>query len=183
MRYKRLIAALIALPLALVVGVATARADATTWTGAWTAPRSSTTATCRSSGPQAVWVAETGTQLLDIIQVGSIGGQFFYAYGRGVPNGAGSLYVEKRLGKSDTGWHTYGVTHAGATWTLTIDGRSVAVVSDTFRTWAFRATQVMAEGTLPFGTASCRLPSASWTFGGHGPQPPFDFTATSWTVQ
>ena len=171
----------------LCVGIAVTRADegyiASTWTGAWTAPRSSTMATCRSAGPQSVWVAETGTQLLDIIQVGTIDGQFFYAYGRGTPNGAGSLYVEKRLGPSGTGWHTYAVVHSGATWTLTIDGRTVAVVSDTFRTWAFRATQVMAEGTLPFGTASCRLPSASWTFGGHGPQPPFDFTATSWTVQ
>ena len=173
----------------LLMGIAVTHAAwpenyiASTWTGAWTAPRSNTTVTCRSKGPQAVWVAEAGTQMLDIIQVGSVGGQFFYAYGRGVPTGAGSLYVEKHLGRSGTGWHTYGVTHAGASWTLTINGRSVAVVSDTFRTWAFHQTQVMAEGDLAtMGTAACRLPTAMWTFGGNGPQPPFDFGATWWTI-
>ena len=184
-RHPRLVGALVALPLSLIVGVGIGNADssiASTWTGAWTAPRSSTVVTCRSAGPQSVWVAETGTQFLDIIQVGTIDGQFFYAYGRGVPNGAGSLYVEKRLGKSGTGWHTYGITHAGS-WTLTIDGRSVAVISDTFRTWAFRATQVMAEGNVAtMGTASCDLPVAAWSFGGHGPQPAFSFTANSWSV-
>ena len=97
-RHPRLAAAIIAVPLSLIVGVGIGHAKderyiATTWTGAWTAPRTSTVATCRSDGHQAVWVAVTGTALLDIIQVGSIDGDLFYAYGDGVP-GIGHLRRE-----------------------------------------------------------------------------------------
>ena len=93
-RVSRLAAAIIALPLSLAVGVGVGHAKdegyiATTWTGAWTAPRTSTVATRRSDGQQAVWVAVTGTALLNIIQVGSFDGDLFYAYGDGNP-GQGS---------------------------------------------------------------------------------------------
>ena len=145
------------------------------------APRLSISATCSNAGHEAVWVAETGTQYLDIIQVGSMDGELFYAYGRGVPNGPGSLYVERHLGPSGTGPHRYGVTLAAHTWTLTIDDRVVARIPDTFRTWRLRATQVMAEGTT-FGPAACRLPVGRWYFGGYGPQPLTDFGLNWWKI-
>ena len=44
------------------------------------------------------------------------------------------------------------------------------------------ATQVMAEGDLPFGPASCSA-SGNWSFGGYGPQPAFDFSANGWNVK
>ena len=155
---------------------------ATTWFGMRGAPRTAISATCRNAGHQAVWVAETGTQMLDIIQVGTWDGTLFYAYGRGVPNGPGSLYVEKHLGPSGAGPHRYGLTLAARVWTLTVDGRAVARIPDTFRTWSLRASQVMAEGDLPFGPASCSLPPGTWNVGGYGPWPPSDFGADWWSV-
>ena len=155
---------------------------ATTWAGMREAPRTTISATCRNAGHEAVWVADTGTAFLDIIQVGAMNGQFFYAYGLGVPNGTGSLYVEKHLGPSGTGAHRDGLSLASDAWTLTIDGRVVARIPDTFRTWSLHATQVMAEGDLPFGPASCSA-SGNWSFGGYGPQPAFDFSANGWNVK
>ena len=68
-------------------------------------------------------------------------------------------------------------------WRLTIDGRTVARIADTFRTWKFRATQIMAEGDLPFGRASCISPARGWTFGGDGPQPAkTNFGSNWWSV-
>ncbi len=145
-------------------------------------PRLSVTATCRNTGHEAVWVAETGTDFLDIIQVGDMDGSLFLAYGRGVPNGQGSLYVERHLGPAGTGPHRYGLSLAARTWTLTIDGRVVAQIPDSFRTWRLRATQVMAEGDLPFGAASCSAAGA-WHFGGYGPQPVRSFGADWWSVR
>ena len=145
------------------------------------APRLSVTATCRNTGHEAVWVAETGSAFLDIIQVGAMDGDLFYAYGRGVPNGAGSLYVERHLGRSGTGAHRYGLVLSQRIWTLTIDGRTVARIADTFRTWRLRATQVMSEGELPFGAASC-VSAGRWNFGGYGPQPRLRFGADWWSV-
>ena len=58
-------------------------------------------------------------------------------------------------------------------WVLSIDGRVVARVPAP--TWKVRATQVMAEGDLPMGAATCYLPVAGWSFGGHGPQPSMTF--------
>lgn len=173
--------------LLLIVTTGTAHAAwpenyvATSGFGMRGAPRTTISATCRSIGHQAVWVAETGTAFLDIIQVGSQDGTLFYAYGRGVPNGPGSLYVERHLGPSGTGPHRYGLALYRRVWTLTIDGRTVAQVPDTFRTWRLRATQVMAEGDLPFGPASCSA-QGTWNFGGYGPQPVTDFGATWWKV-
>jgi hypothetical protein len=168
--------------LLLALALLAPNSIATSGFGMHGAPRLSMSATCRNSGHQAVWVAQTGTAFLDIIQVGTMDGEWFYAYGRGVPNGPGSLYVERHLGASGTGRHLYGVTLEAKVWTLTIDGRVVAVIPDTFRTWRLRATQVMAEGDLPFGSASCSFPAGSWTYGGYGPQPPNSFGATSWRV-
>jgi hypothetical protein len=147
------------------------------------APRLSASAVCRNAGHEAVWVAETGTEFLDIIQVGAMDGELFYAYGRGVPNGPGSLYVERHLGPSGTGAHRYGLSLAARVWTLTIDGRMVARIPDTFRTWRLRATQVMAEGNLPFGPARCDLPAGTWHAGGYGPQPVTSFGATWWSAR
>lgn len=156
---------------------------ASTWYGMWGAPRLETTATCQSSGHQAVWVAQTGTRFLDIIQVGSMDGDLFYAYGRGVPNGEGSLYVEKHLGPSGTGPHRYGLSLSAHVWTISIDGRTVARIPDAFRTWRLQDTQVMAEGELPFGPVSCVLPVGRWYSMGYGPQPVGTFGARWWRVR
>ena len=145
------------------------------------APRLTLVATCSSVGHQAVWAAETGTEYLDIIQIGTMAGKFFYAYGRGNPNAPGSLYVEKQLGPSGTGPHRYSLSLANRIWSLGIDNRVVATVSDTFRTWKLRASQIMAEGTLPFGTARCSSPGY-WNFGGYGPQPTRLFGHDWWSV-
>ena len=172
----------------LLLGVAVTHAAwseatvATSGFGMRGAPRLAATAICANAGHEAVWVAETGTQFLDIIQVGAMDGTLFYAYGRGVPNAAGSLYVERHLGPSGTGAHRYGLSLAARVWTLTVDGRVVARIPDTFRTWRLRQTQVMAEGDLPMGTASCSAPGA-WRFGGYGPQPPVTFGADWWRVR
>ena len=171
----------------LLIGVAVTHAGWTESTvspsgfGMWGAPRLTASATCRNAGHEAVWVAETGTQYLDIIQVGTVSGTLFYAYGRGVPNGAGSLYREVHLGPSGTGPHRYGLALRAHVWTLTIDGRVVARIPDTFRDWRLRQTQVMAEGDLPFGAASCTSVGA-WHFGGYGPQPRATFGTDWWRV-
>ena len=170
----------------LMVGVAATRAA---WAPSTISPsgfgmrgpsRLAASATCRNAGHEAVWVAETGTQYLDIIQVGVMDGRFFYAYGRGVPNGAGSLYREVHLGPSGTGPHRHGLSLASRVWTITIDGRVVVRISDTFRTWRLRQTQVMAEGTT-FGPAAC-VSAGRWYFGGYGPQPRSSFGANWWRV-
>ncbi len=162
------------------------RADstiATTWTGMRSASSLSASAVCRNTGHESVWVAETGTAFLDIIQVGDLDGTLFYAYGRGVPNGPDSLYIERHLGPAGTGPHRYGVTLAAHRWTLTIDGRIVARITDSFRTWRLHETQVMAEGILPFGRASCVAPAGRWYFGGYGPQPQWSILGPySWSV-
>jgi hypothetical protein len=186
------------LALGYTVTHATDYLFASTWSGAWNSPQKYTTATCRAAGihagyPQSVWIAQTGTALLDIIQVGTVNGRYFYAYGRGVPNGPGSLYVEKDFGSAGTGPHTYRIqlesaidynrlNITGAVWLLTIDGIPVARISDSFRTWKIRHTQIMTEGDLPIGAASCRFPGTGWNFGGYGPQPPFHFTNNWWSV-
>ncbi len=145
---------------------------ASTWTGAWGAPSLSVSATCRSTGRQAVWAAETGTRFLDIVQVGVRGGRWFAAWGNGVPNGAGSSYAERDLGRATTGWHAYRVSLASHVWSLSIDGRVRVRVADTFRHWLLRSSQVMAEGDLPFGHAMCRYSLRNAHTGGYGPQPP-----------
>ena len=180
-------ALLVGLAFWLAVGVAVTHAGwsestvSTSGFGMWGPSRLSASAICRNTGHEAVWVAETGTQYLDIIQVGSMDGTLFYAYGRGTPNGAGSLYREVHLGPSGTGPHRYGLALRAHVWTLTIDGRVVARIPDTYRTWRLRQTQVMAEGTT-FGPASC-VSSGAWHFGGYGPQPVTSFGADWWSVR
>ena len=154
----------------------------TTGLGMRGAPSLSVSATCSNAGHEAVWIAETGTQYLDIIQVGAMDGSLFYAYGRGVPNEAGSLYVERHLGPSGRGSHRYGLSLAARVWTMTIDSRVVARIPDTFRIWHLHATQVMAEGDLPFGPAACQLTAGRWYFGGYGPQPLTDFGLNWWKI-
>ncbi len=156
---------------------------ATSWFGMRGTPRTTIVASCSNSGKQSVWIAETGTQFLDIIQVGSMNGVLFYAYGRGVPNGANSLYVEKHLGSSGSKWHYYSLILAAHVWTITIDGSVVARISDAFRTWKLHQTQVMVEGDLPFGKASCILPKGTWRVGNYGPMPVADFGANWWIVK
>ena len=145
-------------------------------------PSLSASAVCRNAGHEAVWIAETGSDYLDIIQVGDMDGTLFYAYGRGVPNGPGSLYREIHLGPAGTGPHRYGISLASRVWTISIDGRVVARIPDSFRTWPLRATQVMAEGTLPFGAASCSS-AGRWRFGGYGPAPRWSFGTDRWAIR
>ena len=42
-----------------------------------------------------------------LIQIGTLGGRYFAAWGNGVPNGAGSSYVQRDLGPTSPGWHVY----------------------------------------------------------------------------
>jgi len=139
-------------------------------------------AVCRDTGHEAVWVAETGIDYLDIIQVGDMGGSLFYAYGRGNPGAPGSLYREVHLGPAGSGPHRYGMTLAAHRWTLTIDGRVVARIADSFRSWRLRETQVMAEGALPFGAASC-VSAGRWHFEGYGAIPRWTGGADWWAVR
>ena len=155
---------------------------ATTWFGEFGAPRLSMQATCRNGGHEAVWVAETGYAFLDIIQVGVVDGELFYAYGSGTPGVPGSTFREVHLGPSGTGPRRYGLALAAHVWTLRIDDRVVARVPDTFRRWRLHQTQVMAEGDLPFGPAACRLPVGRWYAGGYGPQPLTDFGLNWWAI-
>ena len=149
--------------------------------GMWSSPSLSAEATCYNTGPQAVWIGETGTQYLDIMQIGTMNGQYFYAYGRGVPNGANSLYVQKYIGKANAAPHHYSLSLSSHIWKLSIDNKVVATISDTFRTWSIRETQVMVEGTLPFNHASCTS-QGYWYFGGYGPQPASTITTNGWKV-
>ncbi len=165
-----------ALALSLVAGMAVPRvmADghiASTWTGAWGDPSLTVSATCRSTGRQAVWAAETGTRFLDIVQVGIRSGRFFAAWGNGVPGGVGSSYAERDLGRAAPGWHRYRVALRARVWYLFVDGRVRIRVSDAFRHWRLRHSQVMAEGDLPFGRASCRYTMRGAFHGGYGHQP------------
>ena len=175
-RFLRPAAVATALALSLLAGLLVPRvmADgyiASTWTGAWGSPALSVSASCRSAGRQAVWAAETGTRFLDIIQIGTVNGRYFAAWGNGAPNGAGSSYVQRDLGRAAPGRHAYRVSLASRVWSLSIDGRVRVRVADTFRHWRLRASQVMAEGDLPLGHASCRYAMRDAHTGGYGPQP------------
>ena len=117
-----------------------------------------------------------------LIQIGTLGGRYFAAWGNGVPNGAGSSYVQRDLGPTSPGWHVYRVTLAGGVWSLSIDGRVRVRVADTFRHWRLVYSQVQAEGDLPFGPATCHYALRNVRLGGHGPQPPTRFGAGWWAV-
>lgn len=135
-------------------------------------------------GGSSVWAAATGEQALDIIQVGARilpGGrrQFFAAWGRGVPNGAGSLYEERDLGPADVGRHKFTVQLIRGSWSLSVDGVTRLRVPDTFRTWPLRAAQVMHETESladPFGGVRCdrarthsgRWVMPTWSMTGYG---------------
>ena len=172
---------------AILVGLLVPRAladssIATTWTGAWGSPALAVSATCRATGREAVWAAETGTRFLDIIQVGTLDGRYFAAWGNGVPNGAGSSYVQRDLGPTPAGAHVYRVALAAHVWSLSIDGRVRVRVADGFRHWRLVYSQVQAEGSLPFGAASCSFSMRHVLYGGHGPQPPTRIGAGWWAV-
>ena len=116
--------------------------------------------TARSvDGGTSVWAAVAGEQALDIIQVGARitpdgRRRFFAAWGRGVPNGVGSLYEERDLGATDRNAHKYTVQLINGAWSLSIDGSTRLRVPDTFRTWPMRSSQVQHEtesAADPFG--------------------------------
>lgn len=182
----RRVAVAAALAGSMLVGVlvphALAWTVASTWTGAWGSPALAVSARCSSTGPQAVWAAETGSQFLDIIQVGTIGGRYFAAWGNGTPNGAGSSYVQRDLGPTTSGQHVYAVALSDHRWRLSIDGRVRLVVLDTFRHWRLQYSQVQAEGVLPFGHAACSFTMRHVVYGGQGPQGPSRIGAGWWSV-
>ena len=153
-----------------------------TWTGFTANPSLTVSAKCLNTGSEYVWAAETGTQLLDIIQIGSVGSQFFYAYGNGSPGATGSSYVEHEFGYNDGNYHTYGISFVRPYWYLSIDGTVQATISDSFRGWTLQHTKVMAEGNLPFGWARCYSTNANQSFGGYGPQPSYSFGTGWWAV-
>lgn len=107
-------------------------------------------------GSQSVWVAVGGSHFLDIIQVGAMvhpdgTRHFFAAWGRGVPNGADSLYIERDLGPTDRSWHSYTLTLSGSGgwWSMYIDGVWRLDVSDSFRNWYLGKTTVANEAEPP----------------------------------
>jgi hypothetical protein len=132
------------------------------------------------SGRSSVWAAIAGGASLDIVQIGAIigptGRRYFAAYGRGEPNAAGSLYVERDLGAANPGTHQYSAILLAGTWYLSIDGAVRMTIPDTFRTWVIRSSQVATEteaGAPIGGTAanpvSCST-NGAWTFVGGGPE-------------
>jgi hypothetical protein len=103
-----------------------------------------------ASRGQAVYVSEGGSQYLDIIQVGAkidLNGRrhLFAAWGRGVPNGAGSLYEERDLGTVGTGSHSYTLRLSSGVWRMYVDGARRLSVPDAFRTWTTRSTHAANE--------------------------------------
>ena len=169
----------------LLLGVVVTRANDvvySTWTGFTANPSLTVSARCLNTGSEYVWAAETGTQLLDIIQIGSVGSQFFYAYGNGTPGATGSSYVEHEFGYNDGNYHTYGISFVRPYWYLSIDGTVQATISDSFRGWTLQHTKVMAEGNLPFGWARCYSTNENQFFGGYGPQPSYSFGTGWWAV-
>lgn len=200
----RITATILALALALAAGiviptVARAALASNDWLGhrAYAATLTGATSRCALGAARAVdggasvWAAMTGDASLDIVQIGARilpGGrrQFFAAWGRGEPFGAGSAYTEADLGPADTWLHTYTVALVGPEWRLSIDGRVRLRVPDTFRTWSIRAATVAHEtesAADPFGgtwlrPAECRASRAfsgvwftpTWHLFGSGPK-------------
>jgi hypothetical protein len=139
-----------------------------------------------ASPGQAVFVSVGGSRFLDIIQVGAkveLNGRrhYFAAYGRGIPNGIGSLYVERDLGPVNRSWHRYEVRLSGGTWRFVIDGTIRLRIADTFRDWSLRLNLVADEAeyggalggttTLPVRIREARVFRGGWTlpaFGAYG---------------
>jgi hypothetical protein len=98
---------------------------------------------------QGVYVSASGSQFLDIVQVGAkrdaSGRHLFAAWGRGVPNGVGSLYVEQDLGPVNTRSHAYTLRLIAATWVMSVDGAVRLRVPDTFRTWRIQSVKAANE--------------------------------------
>jgi hypothetical protein len=162
------------LALAILVGVLVphALATSTSWWGLQAPASTTVSGSCRNSGPQYVWIAVTGTQSLDIIQLGVIGQTYFYAYGSGTPNTPGSNYTEVHLGAAGTGYHYYSISYTAPIWTLKIDSVIVASINNSFRNWTQKALQTMAEGTV-FGSSRCHVAGTNWQNKGSGsPEPP-----------
>lgn len=159
---------LVLLAIAAPSGTAAAGSQPNNWFGLWGRPGTSVTARCALGGAvggdvaSGVWVAVGGRRYLDIIQIGAIatpgGRRFFAAWGRGTPNAPGSLYVQRDLGRADAREHAFALALRNGVWSLSIDGRIVVTVADTFRDWPVVATEAMAEsegaGDLLGGTTS-----------------------------
>lgn len=159
------------------------------WFGLSGPPGTSMAAWCALGGTvgadvaSGVWVAVGGHRYLDIVQVGAIatpgGRRFFAAWGRGTPFAPGSLYVQRDLGRADARDHAFAIALRHGVWSLSIDGRTVLTVADTFRDWPVVATEAMAEsegaGDLLGGTVSdptrCRAQRGGpWTIRATGRQ-------------
>jgi hypothetical protein len=98
---------------------------------------------------QGVYVSAGGSDLLDIIQVGAkrdaTGRHLFAAWGRGVPNGPDSLYVERDLGPVNSGLHAYTLRLVSGAWRMFVDGTERLRVPDAFRSWRIRSVKAANE--------------------------------------
>ena len=175
----------VTLALSILAGITVPHvvANSTSWWGLRAPSSLTVSGICHNSGPQYVWIGIGGTQYLDIIQVGVIGQTLFYAYGSGVPNGVNSNYTEIHLGNAGTGSHSYSITFVRPTWTIKIDGRVVASVNDSFRTWLLRSSQTMAEGTA-FRSSGCTVAGTRWQMSSYGynEPPTFNFGTNWWSI-
>jgi hypothetical protein len=138
---------------------------------------------------QCAFVSRGGTEFLDIIQIGvkrvsTTSWRIFAAWGRGIPNGPNSLYIEQDLGPTDTASHTYTLRLSGRNWYLYANGVLKLTVPDTFRTWAIQNSKVVNEtetgenlgGTVTYPvkitkarvyrSGAWRLPNEGWSEGG-----------------
>lgn len=158
LRHPRLIAALIGIPLAVLVGAGVALATpSNSWAYLRTGPATGVraqlalgAAAAQRPGTQNVYVSVGGSRFLDIVQVGARvhadGTRHAFAgWGRGVPNGPGSLYEERDLGPVDRSWHTYELVLINGSWRMSIDGAVVLRVPDRFRDWTIRSAKAAVE--------------------------------------
>lgn len=162
MRYKRLVALLITIPLSLVIGVGIARA---TLPNSWVWLRTSLyigvraqlaigDSSTNNGGTQNIYVSVGGSASLDIVQLGvrtlSNGSRVLFAgWGKGEPNAIGSLYEERYFGSVNRSWHTYELVLINGSWRMTIDGVIVLRVPDTFRNWTIQSTKIAVEAEYP----------------------------------
>jgi len=96
-----------------------------------------------------VWAAVGGTQFLDIVQIGTLEGRYFAAWGSGYPYQPNSYYKQVDLGESTPGPHRYTVWLKPSGWWLYIDQKVRVVVPDDFRRWKVRSRQLQTETNSP----------------------------------
>jgi hypothetical protein len=144
-----------------------------TWVGAWGPSSLVVLGTCALGQAQSndvsvsVWIAETGTEFLDIIQIGAMTFpdgriRYFAAWGNGVPMTVGSSYAQVDLGQATRGAHVYRLSLANRIWSLYIDNKEVYRVSDNFRHWRLRKSQAMAEAEGSGDTLGGSLTAPTW---------------------